>query len=519
MRGAKKEMKEKEASLGEKLNTIEKKDQMIECLKANFEKLNKEKKQLVDEKASNEEIIRKLESEREDKASRILGLVAHTEELKEAAENKKEKEISLEENLEFLRDENAKQRSTIRLLKQDGKSSEITEDRKNDSEQLGQIKEDIKALRMLIHSKLDCKEVDKASKSQVPSTAPVFSVSALHTDRKTQQQHSESQERKHQPLNQQPGDGKVRKSKSDSEDKDPDFRIKRLNSSKQHQQQIHHEESYNIRENPNSKSESRNNNRNTNENLNSFSHQALVHRNGSTLRYHSNNPQTKEANPDESGRTIRIIPGNESYSETVSKDNLTEKTTTDDDTERRRLIQNIKDRREKREKKTMVFSSSIARDINFKEFNEELNVGNADFHIFKGKKAKDISRYMIPHIEDENPSDVVFVAGGNDLPSKVVSQRFISEVADCIIRGGLECKNHGVSNVYISSILPRADSYFQINRMKLNKVLRSECAKHNLVFIENDNIVLKQHVCWDEVHLNKEGSRLLKENILDILNA
>ena len=581
-----KEMKEQEVLLKEKLNTIVEKNQMIESLKASVEKLKNEKRQLVDERTSNVETIKKLESEGEDKGERISSLETTIEELKEykkAAQDKMEKEISMEENLGFLRDENAKQRSTIRLLKQDGKSSEIIEFKKKESEQLEQIKEDIKALRILIHSRLDCKEGDKTGKAQLlPSSAPTFSISSVHSDRKRQleteqlqqldsqqqeqqhqppqhqqqqkppqhqqqrqhQQQQQQQQRQkqqqeqqkqqalpekpqhHQPNNQKLGGSKCRTTseilemfKADSVDKDLDFKIKRPNSNKQHQLQTHHQENNNNKGNSNPNNESSNIKSNRDVSLNSVSHQALVHRNGSSLRYHPNNPQTKEANPDESGRTLRIVPGKESYSETLSKNDVAETITPDDDTERSRRIQNIKDRREKREKKTLVFSSSIAKDINFREFNDELNVGSADFHIFKGKKAKDISRYMIPHIEDENPTDVVFVAGGNDLPNKVLSQKSISEVAECIIRGGLECKNHGVSNVYVSSILPRADSYFQINRMKLNQVLRSECAKHNFVFIENDDIILRHHVCSDEVHLTKAGSRLLKQNILAMLNA
>ena len=264
--------------------------------------------------------------------------------------------------------------------------------------------------------------------------------------------------------------------------------------------------------------ENNSNNSNNKVTLNSFPHQAIIHPNHNSLRYHSNNPQTREAIPDESGRVLQVIPGEDSYSAIVTK-NDEGKSTIPYDEERQRRIQNIKDGREKREKKTMVFSSSVARDINYKEFNQDLKVGNADFHIFKGKKAKDISRYMIPHIQDENPSNIVFIAGGNDLPNKVASSRIINEVAEGIIKGGLECRKNGVTNVFISSILPRADCYFQINRMKLNLVLQEECKKHNFVFIENENIVLRYHVCSDNVHLNTQGSTLLKENVLDALNA
>ena len=51
------------------------------------------------------------------------------------------------------------------------------------------------------------------------------------------------------------------------------------------------------------------------------------------------------------------------------------------------------------------------------------------------QKARDISRDMISHVEDENPSDVVFVAGGNDLPTdEIASPQFISKVADSIVK-------------------------------------------------------------------------------------
>ena len=115
-----------------------------------------------------------------------------------------------------------------------------------------------------------------------------------------------------------------------------------------------------------------------------------------------------------------------------------------------------------------------------------------------------------------NPSDVVFVAGGNDLPTEeIASPQFISKVADNIIKGCLSCRDNGVSNVFVSSILPRASSYFQ-----LNQLLGDECKKHGFIFIDNDsNIVLKYHVLSDTVHLNVQGSKLLQNNLLNVLNS
>ncbi len=45
------------------------------------------------------------------------------------------------------------------------------------------------------------------------------------------------------------------------------------------------------------------------------------------------------------------------------------------------------------------------------------------------------------------------------------------------------------------------------------------CKLLNFIFIENGNIVLKEHILRDGVHLNDSGSDLLANNFLDNLNA
>ena len=235
--------------------------------------------------------------------------------------------------------------------------------------------------------------------------------------------------------------------------------------------------------------------------------------NNRTLRFHANNPQTREANPDEKGYMVPLVPGADSYRDVAAK------RAGFSPAERNRRINNIKRNREIREKKTLVFSSSIARNFNWKKFNEKLNVGSADFHIFKGKKARDITRYMTPHLEEDTPTDVVLIAGGNDLPTTKTSAKTIRNIAGYLIKGGIECKNSGVENVFISSILPRRDANFQLNRLELNTVLREECEKHGFVFLENSNVILKHHIDTDDVHLNLQGTRLLQNNVLNALNA
>ena len=57
-------------------------------------------------------------------------------------------------------------------------------------------------------------------------------------------------------------------------------------------------------------------------------------------------------------------------------------------------------------------------------------------------------------------------------------------------------------------------------------MLRDLCSLQNVRFLDNDrqvekerNIVLSKHIDSDGVHLNGEGSDLLRDNIVDLLNG
>lgn len=239
------------------------------------------------------------------------------------------------------------------------------------------------------------------------------------------------------------------------------------------------------------------------------------------LQYDARNPSTLQTSPDVPGRTLPVVPGNELYSERVQGSTVSPQSDPEAE-ERARRIEGIKARRQARESKTLIFSSSITRDITRQQrlFKEKYRKGDLAIHEFKGKRASEIVKYMIPHLEEEQPSSVVFVAGGNDLPNHHVDSVRIAKIAECLIEGGLKCRNeHGVRNVYISSIMPRENSQFQGNRHQLNKVLKNMCLQNGFTFIDNSNIVLSSHIHPDGVHLNYDGSGVLGDNLLHVLNG
>ena len=123
------------------------------------------------------------------------------------------------------------------------------------------------------------------------------------------------------------------------------------------------------------------------------------------------------------------------------------------------------------------------------------------------------------HLESEQPRTAVLVAGGNDIPNKDLTMNMIEKIANHMIEAGVQCKEEfGVTNVMISSVLPRSDSRYQGNRHWLNGVLRKRCSANGLHFIENDDIVLRQHGHHDGIHLNRAGSDVLSRNLLFAIN-
>ena len=116
-----------------------------------------------------------------------------------------------------------------------------------------------------------------------------------------------------------------------------------------------------------------------------------------SLRFSSNNQQSRENSPDESGKTIPldtpIIPGICSYSSVTAGKKVDR--------------ENIH-----------IFSSSMCRDISEEEFNLKLNKGTSQIHLFRGKKAKEIGVGVKEHLDSKKKTDaVIILGGGNDLPT------------------------------------------------------------------------------------------------------
>ena len=210
-----------------------------------------------------------------------------------------------------------------------------------------------------------------------------------------------------------------------------------------------------------------------------------------TLKYHSNNPQTKECSPDEKGKTTPLS-------------NMNTETAGDD-------------MKEDEGEQIHLFSSSMMRDVDEEEFNSKLDKGAAHIHLYRGKRSPEIRKRVQDHLKNNKTDSVVILGGGNDLSSSAPPET----IAQTLINIGVDCSKANVptEKIRISSVLPRDDALLQMKRKQVNDILQRKCLEHNFTFIENKNIVLSRHIRSDGVHLNKSGTSRLVQNFLDVLNG
>ena len=167
-------------------------------------------------------------------------------------------------------------------------------------------------------------------------------------------------------------------------------------------------------------------------------------------------------------------------------------------------------------KTTVVFSTSITKGINVRQFNDRYKMGTARFRRFHGAKSKYMKHYVLPTLVDEKPQVVLLQCGGNDLPTSRKNPTPVVDIANHIIDTAKICENYGADSVLISSIITRKQGYMERRRTELNRVLKEMCYDYGFIYVDNDNI--KYEHLYDEVHLNHDGSDILGTNFLHALN-
>ena len=122
-------------------------------------------------------------------------------------------------------------------------------------------------------------------------------------------------------------------------------------------------------------------------------------------------------------------------------------------------------------------------------------------------------------LNNYRPDAVIIHIGSNDINlSNFSCDTAVDDIAENIIKVALLCKEYGVNEIAVSSILPKGNIKLSKLIRQVNDRLYYICSESNVYFLTNDNIN-RSFICDDGVHLNQKGTHILASNFVDFING
>ena len=214
------------------------------------------------------------------------------------------------------------------------------------------------------------------------------------------------------------------------------------------------------------------------------------------------NMRTKISNPVELNNRFSVLSCDDNNRLTDSTDVINTDNGSDDTNKYR-----------KKYRSTTILGDSLVKDIKSFKMKKALPSGDKLFiKTFPGATTSDMDDYVKPTLKYK-PNMIILNTGTNDLRSNKTAE----EISDEIINLGLKVKTKE-TEVCISGIVSRNDDE-RLNEKgsKVNNLLNVKCARHDLAFLDNSNILPRKHLNASGLHLNFRGTLLLANNFLNFL--
>ena len=170
-------------------------------------------------------------------------------------------------------------------------------------------------------------------------------------------------------------------------------------------------------------------------------------------------------------------------------------------------------------KKITVFGDSLVKRIRGVELSKRVKSGSTFIKSFPGANAKELTHYVVPTLVEQSPDAVIVHVGSNNISRmnrNSTTQRNI-DIAKEIIETGLTCREKGVKEVFISSLLCRSGNEEMNKVNEINNILKQRCLSENFIFISNEDI-RREHLWKDGIHLLDVGTDILSQNFINALN-
>ena len=208
------------------------------------------------------------------------------------------------------------------------------------------------------------------------------------------------------------------------------------------------------------------------------------------IEKHFNDNSIKFKQSSNKSRYPTIVPGNRSYASTT-----------------------------KYGKKVVIIGDSHISRINKKLFNDSLLNCESKVKNFGGATIEELESFIKPYVSPKNlPDGVLIHVGSNDINFKNIEDKKSLTIAEEILKIGVECREKGVQDVVISSILPKNNIKLSKEIRQVNDHLEELCKDNGVHFLSNDNIS-RNFICGDGVHLEKKGTHVLAGNFVNFFNT
>ena len=121
--------------------------------------------------------------------------------------------------------------------------------------------------------------------------------------------------------------------------------------------------------------------------------------------------------------------------------------------------------------------------------------------------------YVKSILNDDASGVLILLIGCNDISYKQLAE---TEIAECIVKKCRQCKESNVNDVFISSLICRAQKRLNKKVIVVNNILKRVCKLNGLGFIDNSNIC-SENMFEDGFRLNNDGKVILANNFIYVL--
>ena len=162
-------------------------------------------------------------------------------------------------------------------------------------------------------------------------------------------------------------------------------------------------------------------------------------------------------------------------------------------------------------RKVGIISDSICGRLLMRDLSSKIKNGHAYRRYHPGATPKQLLDYCVNTLTNDKPDEIIIHVGTNSLRTDDPCT-----IANDIISIVNTCRYYGVNTIYVSAITFRPGLETEVKQV--NDILYHKSHIHSFKFIGHSNIG-SSLMFKDRIHLNDEGSNVLKNNFIRAVNS